>query len=114
MRVEEVIKGLNKHIEDKRCNKNIKTTGHLVLQKTITPHPTFKAYKKYKGIIWFVKGNRKYKVLSVEYNNNVSSAEREIAILLCQSIFNWIGSVFYEQVINGTYIGYEAAEHKYE
>lgn len=114
MRAEEVIKGLNKHIEDKRCSNNIKATGHLVLQKTITPHSTFKAYKLYEDIVWFVKGNKKYEVLSVKHNSNVSSAEREVTILLCQAIFNWIESVFYDQVINGTYTGYEITKHKDE
>ena len=47
MRVEDIIEGLNRHIEYKRGLLGVNTTGHLVLQKSINPHPTFKAYKEY-------------------------------------------------------------------
>ena len=47
MRVEDIVEGFNKHIEEKRKELNINTKGHLVLQKLITPSPTFKAYKFY-------------------------------------------------------------------
>ena len=50
MRVEDIIEGFNKHIEEKRKELNINTKGHLVLQKLITPSPTFKAYKFYEMI----------------------------------------------------------------
>ena len=45
MKAEDIIEGLNQSIEDKRDALKIKTTGHLVLKRTVTPHQTFKAYK---------------------------------------------------------------------
>ena len=55
MKAEDIIEGLNQSIEDKRDALKIKATGHLVLQRTVTPHQTFKAYKEYKFVVWFVK-----------------------------------------------------------
>ena len=60
MKAEDIIEGLNQSIEDKRDALKIKATGHLVLQRTVKPHQTFKAYKEYESIVWFVKGGKKY------------------------------------------------------
>ena len=110
MKAEDIIEGLNRSIEDKRDALKIKTTGHLVLQKTVKPHQTFKAYKEYEFVIWFVKGGKKYRVITVRETAKVLDGQeenmnREMNIRLSDMIFNWIGSDFYEQVINGEYNG---------
>lgn len=45
MKAEDIVEGLNRHIEDRRSGRNISSKGHLILQRVIEPHPTFKAYK---------------------------------------------------------------------
>lgn len=110
MKTEDIIEGLNRSIEDKREVLKIKTTGHLVLQKTVKPHQTFKAYKEYEFVIWFVKGGKKYRVITVKETAKVIDGQeetimREMNVKLSRLIFNWIGSDFYEQVINGEYNG---------
>lgn len=110
MKAEDIIEGLNQSIEDKRDALKIKATGHLVLQRTVKPHQTFKAYKKYESIVWFVKGGKKYRIITVKETAKVLDGQEEIMIRrmnveLSRLIFNWIGSDFYEQVINGEYNG---------
>ena len=110
MKAEDIIEGLNKSIEDKRGILKIKTTGHLVLQRTVKPHQTFKAYKEYESVVWFVKGGKKYRVITVKETAKVLDGQEETMIRrmnveLSRLIFNWIDSDFYEQVINGEYNG---------
>lgn len=110
MRAEDIVEGLNRHIEDRRSQRDISSKGHLVLQRLIEPHPTFKAYKTYKAILWFVKGKNKHIVIELSHSAKVLDGQEEsmcqyINTELCRLIFNWIGSSFYEEVIKGEYNG---------
>ena len=110
MKAEDIIEGLNKHIETKTQDRDIKTTGHLVLQKEIKPHSSFKAYKIYKYTLWFTKRGKSYKVITVQHTAKVPDGQeenmlREMNIMLSNMIFNWIGSDSYESVIKGEYNG---------
>ena len=110
MKVEDIIEGLNLHIETKRKDRDIKTTGHLVLQKEIMPHSSFKAYKIYKYTLWFVKKGKAYEVIVLEHTEKVLDGEegnmnRKMKIMLSNMIFDWIGSKFYEVIIQGAYKG---------
>ena len=111
MKAEDIIEGLNRSIEDKRDVLKIKTTGHLVLQRTVRPHQTFKAYKEYESLIWFVKGGKKYIVITLKETAKVldgqeESMMRRMNVELSRMIFNWMGSNFYEQVVKGEFNGY--------
>lgn len=111
MKTEDIIEGLNRSIEDKREIFKIKTTGHLVLQKTVKPYQTIKAYKEYEFVIWFVKGEKRYRVITIKKTAKVIDGQeetimREMNAELSRLIFNWIGCNFYEQVIKGEYNGY--------
>lgn len=106
MRVEDIIEGLNKHIEEKRKELNINTKGHLVLQKLITPSPTFKAYKFYEMILWFVKPGKKQRLLTISQTVKMTDGQEEsvngcMNILLSTELFSFIGTKEYEQVIKG-------------
>ena len=110
MKAEDIIEGLNLHIETKRKDRGIKTTGHLVLQKEIMSHSSFKAYKIYKYTLWFVKKGKAYEVIVLQYTEKVLDGQeenmnRKMNIMLSNMIFNWIGSNFYEAVIKGEYNG---------
>ena len=110
MKAEDIIEGFNLHIETKRKERGIKTTGHLVLQKEIMSHSSFKAYKIYKYTLWFAKKGKSYEVIVLKDTTKVLESQeenmnREMNIMVSNRIFNWIGSDFYEQVINGEYNG---------
>lgn len=110
MKAEDIIEGLNKHIETRRSERGIENIGHIVLQREIIPHTSFKVYKIYKYTLWFTKGGKSYIVITVQHTAKVPDGQeenmlREINIMLSTRIFNWIGSDFYEQVINGEYKG---------
>ena len=111
MKAEDIIEGLNRSIEDRRDTLRIKTTGHLVLQRTVKSHQTFKAYKEYESVIWFVKSGKKYRVITVKETAKVLDGQEEtmmrrMNVELSRLIFNWIGSNFYEQVVKGEFNGY--------
>lgn len=110
MKAEDIIEGFNLHIETKRKDRGIKTTGHLVLQKEIKPYSSFKAYKMYKYTLWFAKKGKSYEVMVLEHTAKVLDGQeenmlREMNIRLSALIFNWIGSYSYEAVIKGEYNG---------
>ena len=112
MKSEDIIEGLNRHIETKRKDGGIKATGHLVLQKEILPHSSFKAYKIYKYTLWFTKKGKSYKVIVLQHTAKVLDGQeenmnREMNIMFSESLFNWIRSDYYTDVINGTYKGVE-------
>ena len=111
MKAEDIIEGLNRHIETKRQSLSIVTTGHLVLQRSMKPHQTFKAYKEYEYVLWFIKGSKKYRVITLKYTAKVLDGQeesllRELNVKLSELIFDWIGSSFYEDVVKGEYNGY--------
>lgn len=110
MKAEDIIEGLNKHIEARRSERGIENVGHMVLQKEIMPHASFKVYKIYKYTLWFTKRGKSYKVMKVQHTAKVPDGQeenmlREMNIMLSTLIFNWIGSDFYEAVIKGEYNG---------
>ena len=54
MKIEDIISYFNKQLQDKRVSLNHTGKGHLVLQRQIFSHSTFKAYKTFKYILWYV------------------------------------------------------------
>lgn len=110
MRTEDIVEGLNRHIEDKRSKKSITSDGHLVLQRIVKTHPTFKAYKIYENILWFIKDGNKYRVITFNYTARVFEGyegpiQNHINTELCRLIFNWMSTDSYEKVIKGEYNG---------
>ena len=110
MKAEDIIEGLNKHIEIRRGERGIENVGHIVLQREIIPHSSFKVYKIYKYTLWFTKRGKSYEIMRIQRTAKVPDGQeegmlREMNIMLSTMIFNWIGSDFYEQVINGEYNG---------
>ncbi len=110
MKAEDIIEGLNKHIEAKRWERGIKGLGHLVLQREIIPNSSFKVYKEYKYTLWFAKKGKSYKVITIQHTAKVPEGQeesmvREMNILLNAMMFNWIGSDSYEAIIKGEYNG---------
>jgi hypothetical protein len=110
MKTEDIVEGLNRHIEAKREENGIKTTGHLILHKEVEPHSSFRAYKIYKYTLWFVKDKKSHRVLTLQHSAKVLNGQeedviREINIIFSEMIFNWMHSSFYEKIIKGEYNG---------
>ena len=108
MKAEDIIEGLNRHIEVVRSEKNLNAKGHIVLHKEIIPHPSFKIYKMYAYTVWFIVGKKSSKLFTIQQTaRTIESREesiiRELNIMLSTWIFNWIGSPSYIEVINGEY-----------
>lgn len=106
MKIEDIIEGLNVHIESRRKELGVKSKGHLVLQRTITPNPTFKAYKLYEMTVWFVQSSKKKKILSLKQTVKLLDGQeekinKEMGILLCTAIFQWIRTENYNQILMG-------------
>lgn len=53
--------------------------GQFVLQKSLLPDKSFKAYKKLSLVVWYVKGSSKVKALQVNIVSRMTS-DKEIAI----------------------------------
>lgn len=107
---EDIIQALNGNIESKRKQDKINATGHLVLLRTTKTNPTFKAYKTYEAIIYFVAKRKKYRVLSCTLTAKVLDGQEErmkedIDIKLINDIFNFIQTEYYNQIIRGEYYG---------
>lgn len=109
MNINNIIESLNRHIESKRVlNKLDKSLGHLILQKTTTNNSIAKSFKIISYTLWFVNRDRKCRVLHIQHTCKLLESQEEkiikdIEIRFVEMIFNWIGSNFYEEVINGTY-----------
>lgn len=107
---EDIIEALNRNIESKRREDKMNAVGHLVLLRTIKINPTFKAYKTYEAIIYFVSRRKKYRVLSCTLTAKVLDGQEErmkqdIDIKLIDDIFNFIQTEYYNQIIRGEYYG---------
>jgi hypothetical protein len=110
MTLENIIESLNKYIIEEREERKIDCKTFLILQKSLIPQPMFKAYKEYKYTIWFVKNRKSYKVLTIQQTARVlddyeDAIHKQLNTMLCQSIFDWIGSKYYDEVIKGEYNG---------
>lgn len=108
MKAEDIIEGLNRHIEVVRSEKSIKAKGHIVLHKEIVPHPSFKVYKMYAYTVWFAVGKKLNRLFTIQQTARITESLeeaiiRELNIILSTWIFNWIGSSSYNEVINGEY-----------
>ena len=113
MKIEDIIEGLNRHIENQRSILGIKETGHIVLHKEVVSNSPFKIYKTFKYNLWFIKNKKSYKVLTLAETIKVPTGqeelvEKEMSVSLSTLIFNWIGSNSYKAIIKGEYNGTES------
>lgn len=110
MKTEDIVEGLNRHIEEQRVKRNIISHGHLVFQLSITPYNTIKAYKKYEAVVWFVKDKLKHRVLTIVQVAKVIEGEDKhiikiLNIEMSKMMFSFVGTEAYNQIIEGIYDG---------
>lgn len=82
MELEDVIESLNKYVESRRYNdeKCARAVEHFVLHKSITPVPTFKAYKVLEYTLWVVKGSDKYRFFTKKLTIKIPTGCEELVI----------------------------------
>lgn len=122
MVLEDVIEALNKYVESRRYNneKCARAIGHFVLHKSITPAPTFKAYKVLEYTLWVIRGSEKYRFFTRKLTIKIPAGCEELIIRdfetgfltdLFKVLFDIKSSVnsdrtILEDVIYGEYLGY--------
>lgn len=122
MELEDVIESLNKYVESKRYNDErcARAIEHFVLHKSITPAPTFKAYKVLEYTLWVVKGSDKYRFFTKKLTIKIPTGCEELVIkdfemgfiidllkvLFDTKSLNNKDRTILEDVIYGEYLGY--------
>lgn len=122
MVIEGIIESLNKYVESRRYNDE-RCAGaieHFVLHKSITPAPTFKAYKVLEYTLWVIRGSEKYRFFTKKLTIKIPAGCDELVIRdfemgfltdLFKVLFDVKSSVnsdrtILEDVIYGEYLGY--------
>lgn len=121
MTLEDVIESLNKCIESRRSNDTECRTvrGYFILHKSITPDPTFKAYKTIEYTLWIVDTPNKYRFfttqhkykLTADYEEHIMKhVEEEFLTELFKVLFNTKSPnkdrMIFEDIVYGEYINY--------
>lgn len=109
MKIEDIISYFNKQLQEKRVSLNHTGKEHLVLQKQIFPHSTFKAYKTFKYILWYV-GEVTSEIKTFEVTDKVlEGSEDKILNRLNEDLiiwlFNLIQSNLYNLILRGNING---------
>ena len=110
MRIEDIVAGLNKHIDTKREERGIKHNSRLILHRQINSTPNFPAYKEFNARVWFCYKGQSHTVFMIKLTEKVLAGQEDklwtsMTTTLLDEIFNWIGSEGYNRVIEGTYEG---------
>lgn len=125
MTLEDVIESLNVHIFNKRRDLQVIPSNqeHLVLQRVIEPHPTFKSYRRYEYILWVVGNNSKHRLLTLTKQVNISNIPPNVqesfikdiesefvtglfSLIIDGKSFNNKDRTILEDIIYGEYLGY--------
>lgn len=109
MKIEDIINQLNKYIDQYRDKYNIpkQNIGHLNIQKQILPN-TFKVFKTYKYILWYIDSNESIEVLTIsqvfkETEFNKEEALNEMDKQFTFEIIKLINSGTFNQIINNNF-----------
>ena len=110
MQIEDLIEAFNLTISQYRKLNNIDSKSHIVLQKNIEYNNTFKAYKTYVRTLWYVNGRNKYIIFKVSHTDKVLDGQEEkiiraVDMQLAVALFEFMGTEYYNQIINGEYYG---------
>lgn len=105
MRVEDIVEGLNRHIEEIRRELGLKVKGHIVLHRTIEPC-SIKAYKKYSAKLYYVGNKIKYLLGEAVIQDRILDGQEDkilskVNIDLIQIILKFNRSELFDKVIRG-------------
>lgn len=107
MKIQDIIEGVNRYIEETRKELGLQVKGHIVLHKTIEPCK-FKAYKKYSAELFYIDTTTKNKVSlgKVAIQDIVLEGQEEkilsnVTIELIQLILKFTTSELFDKIIKG-------------
>lgn len=81
--------------------------GQFVLQKSLLPNESFKAYKKLSLIVWYAKGSSKVRALQVNKVSRMTSdkeiaiANKEVCTELVKMMLDFVAGNDYASLIYG-------------
>ena len=81
--------------------------GQFVLQKSLLPDESFKAYKKLSLVVWYVKGSSKVKALQVNIvsrmtnNKEIAITNKEACTELVKVILDFVAGNDYVSLVYG-------------
>lgn len=102
IKIESIIKNLNIHIDNTRTKLGIQARGHIVLHKTILNNPTFKVYKDYNIIVYYIQGKNKKELINIKETNRSLPVLLDIGYNnLLREVFNLISSDLFEKILKG-------------
>lgn len=101
MEAVDIVEALNQYHEEQGIG------GQFVLQKSVEPNETVKAYKKFEFIVWFVKDKIKTRAVTVRFtgrvvsDKDIESANRTLCISLTKMLFKFVSSNDYAKIVYG-------------
>lgn len=107
----DIISNFNNILRESGCKDSVR----LVLQRTITPHDTIRAYKTYTYTLWYINGKDKHKVAVMEHTDRVatdSEASRMVKYMddrLLEFTYRLLlgSDMTLKDMIDGTFTGYD-------
>lgn len=86
----------------------LKGIEKFIVQRTIENNTSFKAYKTYTVILWYVKGKKTHKLITIEKVERVLTGEEDkinkiLNIEFLNLIFKLLKSDVWEQIIKEEY-----------
>lgn len=101
MEAADIVEALNQYYEkfDKK--------GHFVMQKSIMPDATIKAYKVCTIAVWFINDKDKQKVVEVKCTSRIvtdkeeAKIDKELSIELTKVLFEYVNSNEFTLLIYG-------------
>ena len=79
MKVEDVVEGLNRYVEDCRQLLNIKNKSFFVMRKNMQVNSSFKAYKSINETLYLVNRDSKEAVVDIVYSSRIVTGQDETA-----------------------------------
>lgn len=112
MELYDIIDSLNQAIQDKRLKHNINKSSYLVVIEQVIPNEVHKLYKSYECTLWYIDSDIKQKVMMISQFKRLPEYEEEamkfkVRKQFIKTLFLWIGSKSYAEVVNGIYNGNE-------
>lgn len=87
------------------------TDKGFMIQKKMVSHPTFKAYKIVRYILWFLDGTEKRNVLEENYtekiiDDNKKTMMEKLDVRFVRSVIGYVSSDKYRELIREVFDGY--------
>jgi hypothetical protein len=112
MTIEDLVESLNTGFESNKYKGYKEQGSHFVVQRTITPNKTYKAYKEISTILWYVNRSTRdrNRILTINHSSKTTTdkelaeAIRHTDSVFLSDLFCLIGTDKFEQLMRGCYV----------